>query len=99
MSVNATIKKVDYINALNHTPSNMLKPMGGKKFFSALEAAFTSTHVNNTMKWFAESNASSVGMEDFNNRIWAALLDGEMISVDDQKYLADVVHKVSLGVL
>ncbi|GEM_PF-3520491 len=98
MSVKTKNIGSSYILNLPHTPSNKLSSVEGKEFFSALKVVFGRKHVVNTIKWFASHDESSEGIRDFNGRIQASLTPGNRISVDDQKYLADVVHKVSIGV-
>lgn len=98
MSVKLHSLSSDYVVNLNYTPSSKVEPVNAHLFFSALRNTYDEKSVVETFKWFIESDQSSPGIKDFNDRLDASLIGGELLSGDDQKYIADVVCHVFNGV-
>jgi hypothetical protein len=92
----------DYITSLQHpdenkSRENRIKPVGGMDFIEALEAAFP-TAADKTVNFLLNAPSTYSGSDDFKKRVSSAIVNNEKLSIDDQKYIADLTHKVSLGI-
>ncbi|MBS0604416.1 MAG: hypothetical protein JSS60_05180 [Verrucomicrobia bacterium] len=88
----------DYISNLPYTSSSQLKPVHSDSFFEALHAEYGEDKTKATVGWlFSQSDKTFHGIKSFQDRFLEAIGTNGLISPDDQKYVADLVHRVSTG--
>ncbi|MBS0652410.1 MAG: hypothetical protein JSR39_02660 [Verrucomicrobia bacterium] len=98
MAVQPVINKA-YIENLPYAQENKLKPVAGQRFFAALEATYGEDKVASTTRFlYKQPDQSFHGVKEFKDRMTAALVDNAPLSVDDQKYLANIAQNIALGV-
>jgi hypothetical protein len=91
----------DYISNVRYLDSGKLKPVPGAKFMQALDDTYGTQQVQKAVSWFFSSETSAKykkGMKEFQGRLINGMTNLGNLSVDDQKYLANVVHGVALGI-
>jgi hypothetical protein len=90
-----------FINSLAHTPSDQVKPMKVGKFFKALDKVYGQDTTNEMLKYISsnvyEGTKYKAGMEAFQKRLKETTDVNGKLSGDDQKYLADITHRVAFG--
>lgn len=88
---------IDIQNILS-TPEHRLSPVPGDRYIDALKNEYDEKVVFSTIQWvFAQSDNSFSGMKAFKERILDSF--SGMISVQDQKYLADIAHRKAINIL
>lgn len=90
----------EYISNLPYAKSNTLQPVNGESFAKALIKTFGKAVAGRAMTYlmFTMPNNHS-GTEAFKLRFQDAVADGTPLSVEDQKYIADVTHRIAYGTL
>ncbi|MBS0652409.1 MAG: hypothetical protein JSR39_02655 [Verrucomicrobia bacterium] len=98
MAVQPVINKA-YIENLPYAQESKLKPVAGQRFFSALEATYGEAKAASTVRFLmSQSDQSFHGVKEFKDRLSSAIVDNALLSVDDQKYLANIAQNIALGV-
>ncbi|MBS0650253.1 MAG: hypothetical protein JSR93_03725 [Verrucomicrobia bacterium] len=97
MAVQPVINKA-YIENLAHTSERRLSPVAGQRFIAALEATYGEDKVSSTTRFlYKQPDSSFSGVKEFKDRLTAAIVNNDPLSVADQKYLAYIAQNIALG--
>ena len=85
----------EYIENLNHG-STQVKSIKATDFYAALGATYGEDITAAASKALLQQQDIFSGVKAFKERICAAILGNKEISVEDQKYIEDYVHRMAL---
>ena len=98
--INKESKGYQYVEKVMSTQADKLKPVMGGKFIQALEKFHGKENTVKATKWlFNQNDASFKGVKEFKDRLINALAGETHLSGEDQKYIADVTHRVASKIL
>jgi hypothetical protein len=98
-----TVSSANYIHkTVSETPVDKLKPVQAGSFVIALDKAYTPINTEKLMAHIAKNPTGDkyeVGLRAFQKRFSEAMNDNLDIDGADQKYLADLAHRIALGII